>query len=68
MTERPILNRKETAALIGVTLEELARMEAEDDSIVRAAGVRTTFGGKPTIRYRRVAVLRWLQGIGQVAS
>lgn len=62
MDARPIVTRKEAARLIGVTLAELGRMEDAGDDIIRAAGVRTTFHGQPSIRYRRVALLAWLDG------
>lgn len=62
MTARPILTRKEAAAFIGVTLDELARIESADDTFVRSAGVRTTYHGRPTIRYRRAALVAWLDG------
>lgn len=60
--ERPLLFRVEAAALLGVTLDELARMEAADPDLIRSAGVRTTYHGEPTIRYRRAALVAWLEG------
>lgn len=60
--EKPILTREEAAAALGVTTEALASMEANDPDLVRAAGVRLTYRGRPTIRYRRIALYAWLRG------
>lgn len=62
MTEKPILNREEAAALMGVTLDRLASIEEHTPSLVRTAGVRLMYSGRPTIRYRRAALLAWLEG------
>lgn len=61
-TDKPILNRENAAALLGITVDRLASIEANDPDLVRAAGVRLTYSGRPTIRYRRAALLAWLEG------